>query len=185
MTKYNLVNPFIEGNMNTSVKASDELKGAGKIYEEILAPMFITSVSEFQFSIEGGGKLYHYNVKESVKDNNAKFKIEEISGKVETNKLKNKLKELNKGKDGNDNDQDGGKSKHKHKHDKDKDDDDDDDSSSSSSDESYYKFNRFYYSPYIYTPYINTGYSYTLPYISPTYFYPYSSLNIWGWPYYP
>lgn len=175
MTKYNLVNPFIEGNINTTVKASDELKGAGKIYQEILAPMFITSVSEFKFSIEGGGKLYHYNVKESLNGDNAKFKIEEISGKVEVKKLKEKLKELNKE---NDN-QDGGKSKHKHKK------DDDSSSSSSSSDESYYKFNRFYYSPYIYTPYINTGYSYTLPYISPTYFYPYSSLNIWGWPYYP
>jgi hypothetical protein len=173
MTKYNLVNPFIEGNINTTVKASDELKGAGKIYQEILAPMFITSVSEFKFSIEGGGKLYHYNVKETINGDNAKFKIEEISGKVEGKKLKEKLKELNKEKD----DQNGGKSKHKHK--------DDDSSSSSSSDESYYKFNRFYYSPYIYTPYINTGYSYTLPYISPTYFYPYSSLNIWGWPYYP
>ena len=177
MTKYNLVNPLIEGNINTTVKASDELKGAGKIYEEILAPMFITSVSEFKFSIEGGGKLYHYNVKETVKGDSAKFKIEEISGKVETNKLKNKLKELNKGKDGNDNDQDGGKSKHKHKK-------DDDSSDSSSSSEELYRFNRFYYSPYIYTPYINTGYSYTLPYISPTYFYPYSSLNIYGYPFY-
>ena len=174
MTKYNLVNPFIEGNINTTVKASDELKGAGKIYQEILAPMFITSVSEFKFSIEGGGKLYHYNVKESLNGDNAKFKIEEISGKVEVKKLKEKLKELNKE---NDN-QDGGKSKHKHKK------DDDSSSSSSSSDESYYKFNRFYYSPYIYTPYINTGYSYTLPYISPTYFYPYSSLNIYGYPFY-
>jgi hypothetical protein len=172
MTKYNLVNPFIEGNMNTTVKASDELKGAGKIYEEILAPMFITSVSEFKFSIEGGGKLYHYNVKETVKGDSAKFKIEEISGKVEEKPLKTKLKELNE--------QSGGKSKHKHKKD-----DDDSSSSSSSSEESYYRFNKFYYSPYIYTPYINTGYSYTLPYISPTYFYPYSSLNIWGWPYYP
>jgi hypothetical protein len=171
MTKYNLVNPFIEGNMNTTVKANSELEGAGKIYKEILAPMFITSIKEFKFSIEGGGKLYHYNVKETLNGDNAKFKIEQIAGKVENKILKDKLKELN--------DQSGGKSKHKHKK-------DDDDSSSSSSSEELYRFNRFYYSPYIYTPFINTGYSYTLPYISPTYFYPNSSLNIWGyWPYYP
>ena len=172
MTKYNLVNPLIEGNINTTVKASDELKGAGKIYEEILAPMFITSISEFKFSIEGGGKLYHYNVKETLKGENAKFKIEEISGKVEEKTLRQKLKEHKS-------DQSGGKSKHKHKKD-----DDDSSSSSSSSSEELYRFNRFYYSPYIYTPYINTGYSYTLPYISPTYFYPYSSLNIYGYPFY-
>jgi len=170
MTKYNLVNPFIEGNMNTSVKASGELEGAGKIYEQILAPMFITSVSEFKFSIEGDGKLYHYIVKENVKKDSAKFKIEKIGGHTDDKKLKNKLKELKE------EEQSGGKSKHKHKHNK----DDDSSSSSSSSEESYYRFNRFCYSPYIYSPYINTGYSYTLPYISPTYFYPYSYLNIWG-----
>ena len=165
MTKYNLVNPLIEGNINTTVKASDELKGAGKIYEEILAPMFITSVSEFKFSIEGGGKIYHYNVSETVKGDNAKYKIEEFTGKADDKKLKNKLKELNE--------QSGGKSKHKHKK------DDDSSSSSSSSEESYYRFNRFCYSPYIYSPYINTGYSYTLPYISPIYFYPNSYTYIW------
>lgn len=171
MTKYNLVNPLIEGNIKTSIKASSELEGAGKIYEEILAPMFITSVKEFKFSFEGGGKMYHYNVTETVNGDNAKFKIEKISGKVEEKTLKQKLKEHKS-------EQSGGKSKHKHKK------DDDSSSSSSSSEESYYRFNKFYYSPYIYTPYINTGYSYTLPYISPTYFWPYSSLNIYGYPFY-
>ena len=171
MTKYNLVNPLIEGNIKTSIKASSELEGAGKIYEEILAPMFITSVKEFKFSFEGGGKMYHYNVTETVNGDNAKFKIEKISGKVEEKTLKQKLKEHKS-------EQSGGKSKHKHKK------DDDSSSSSSSSEESYYRFNKFYYSPYIYTPYINTGYSYTLPYISPNYFWPYSSLNIYGYPFY-
>ena len=173
MTKYNLVNPLIEGNIKTSIKANDELEGAGKIYEEILAPMFITSVKEFKFSIEGGGKLYHYNVKESIDGDNAKFKIEKFNGKADDKKLKNKLKELNKESD----DKQGGKSKHKHK-DK-KDDDSSSSSSSSSSEESYYRFNRYCYSPYIYSPYINTGYSYTLPYISPVYFYPNSYTYIW------
>jgi len=165
MTKYNLVNPLIEGNIKTSIKASNELEGAGKIYEEILAPMFITSVKEFKFSFEGGGKMYHYNVTESVNGDNAKFKIEKFNGVVNDKKFKTKLNEIME--------QSGGKSKHKHKK-------DDDSSSSSSSDESSYRFSRYCYSPYIYSPYINTGYSYTLPYISPTYFYPYSYTYIWG-----
>lgn len=154
MTKYNLVNPYIDGKMNTSVKAGSELKGAGKIYEKVLAPIFITSAPEFNFTIEGGGQLFHYTVKENVKGNNAKFKIEKFNGKVDNEKFKAKFNEIKT--------QSGGKSKHKHK--------DDDDSSSSSSDSpSYYSINRYCYSPYVYTPYINSSFYYTFPIISPAF----------------
>jgi hypothetical protein len=141
MTKYNLVNPYIDGKMNTSVKASNDLKGAGKIYKKILAPIFITSAPEFNFTIEGDGQLFHYTVQESVKGDDAKFKIEKFNGKVDDAKFKAKFNEIKT--------QSGGKSKHKYK-------DDDDDSSSSSSDSpSYYSIYRYCYSPYIYTPYVN------------------------------
>jgi hypothetical protein len=154
MTKYNLVNPYIDGKMNTSVKASNDLKGAGKIYEKVLAPIFITSAPEFNFTIEGDGLLFHYTVKESVKGDNAKFKIEKFNGKVDDAKFKAKFNEIKT--------QSGGKSKHKSKY------DDDDSSSSSSSDSpSYYSINRYCYSPYVYTPYINSTFYYTFPIISP------------------
>lgn len=120
MTKYNLVNPLIEGNMNTSVKASTELKGAGRMYEKVIAPLLITSAPKFNFTMEGGGKMYHFTVKESVKGDSAKFKIEKFDGEVDENKFKSKLNEVKT--------QSGGKSKHRHKS------KDDDSSSSSSSD---------------------------------------------------
>jgi hypothetical protein len=168
MTKYNLVNPYMDGNLNTSIKASSELKAAGKIYEQVLSPIFITSAPEFNFTIEGGGKLYHFTVKESVKGDDAKFKIEKFNGTVDDAKFKTKLSEIQE--------QSGGKHKHKRK--------DDDSSSSSSSDSpSYYSINRYCYSPYIYTPYINSGSSiyYTIPIISPTYITPTTYYSI-GYP---
>jgi hypothetical protein len=168
MTKYNLVNPYIDGNLNTSIKASSELKAAGKIYEQVLAPMFITSAPEFNFTIEGGGELYHYTVKETVKGEDAKFKIEKFNGKVDDAKFKTKLSEIKE--------QSGGKHKRK----------DDDDSSSSSSSDSppYYSISRYCYSPYVYTPYISTGtsISYTVPVLSPIYVTP--TTYYWYWGYY-
>jgi hypothetical protein len=171
MTKYKLVNPFIDSKMKTSVSASSELKAAGKMYEEVLAPIFITSAPEFNFTIEGGGQLFHYTVKETVKGDSAKFKIEQFDGKVDNKKFLEKFNEIKT--------QSGGKSKHRHKS------KDDDSSSSSSSDSpSYYSINRYCYSPYIYTPYVTTGtsYSYTLQNISPAYLYPNSFISIYGYP---
>jgi hypothetical protein len=164
MTKFNLVNPLIDGNIHTSVKANSGLKAAGKIYEKVLAPMFITSAPEFKFSIEGGGKIYHYVVNETVKGDNASFKIEKFDGKIDNEKFKTKLNEIQT--------QTGGKSKHRHKS------KDDDDSSSSSSDSPpYYSISRYYYSPYIYTPYTYS----TIPIINPTLVTPTTYYYFWGW----
>lgn len=164
MTKYNLVNPYIDGNLNTSVKANSELKAAGKIYEQVLSPIFITSAPEFNFTIEGGGEFFHFTVKETVKGDNAKFKIEKFDGKVDNSKLKTKLNEIIE--------QSGGKHKRRN----------DDDSSSSSSDSPpYYSISRYCYSPYMYVPTINTNTSvyYTVPIISPTYVTPTTYWYTW------
>lgn len=155
MTKYKLVNPLIDSKMNTSVKASSDLKGAGKMYEQVIAPLFITSAPEFNFTMEGDGQLYHYTVRETVKGDSAEFKIEKFGGKVDDDKFRVKLNEIKK------QNQSGGKSKHRHRS---KDDDDSSSSSSSSDSPSYYSINRYCYSPYIYTPYLTTGTSYPYTY---------------------
>jgi hypothetical protein len=168
MTKYNLVNPHIEGNVVTSVKAKSDLKGAGKMYEKVIAPLFVTSAPEYNFSIEGGGKIYHYTVKETVKGDSAKFKIEKFGGDVDNKKFIEKLNEIKT--------QSGGKSKHRHKSK-----DDDSSSSSSSSDSpSYYSISRYYYSPYIYTPYVNYT---TIPILNPTLVTPTTYYSIYGFPF--
>ena len=166
MTKYNLVNPYIEGGLKTTASAKNEMKAAAKIYNEILSPIFITSAPKFNFSIEGGGKYYHFTVKENVKGENVKFKIEKFNGKVDNGNFAKKIGELQE--------QEGGKRKHK-----------DDDSSSSSSSDSppYYSISRYCYSPYIYTPIVTTStpvtISYTAPFISPHYLTPSSYFYYW------
>jgi hypothetical protein len=158
MTKYNLINPYIDGSLETTINVSSKssvLEAAGQMYKDVLAPIFITAAGDnFNFSMEGGGKIHHFTVSETVSNDNAKFKISEFKGNVDNKKLTKKINEINE--------LSGGKRKHRHK--------DDDSSSSSSSSDSppYYSINRYYYSPYIYTPYVST-YStyYTVPIISP------------------
>jgi hypothetical protein len=168
MTKYKLINPYIDSKMKTSVNASSDLKGAGKMYEQVIAPLFITSAPEFNFTMEGDGQLYHYTVRETVKGDSAKFKIEKFDGKVDNKKFLEKFNDIK-----NQN-HSGGKSKHRSK--------DDDSSSSSSSDSpSYYSINRYYYSPYFYTPYVTTGTTY-YPVLSPTVLTPTTVYSIYGFP---
>jgi hypothetical protein len=173
MTNYKLVNPLIDGNIKTSVKASSELKAAGKIYEQVLAPLHLTSIEKLNFTIEGGGNFYHYTVNESVKGDKAKFTITKFDGNVNNDKFKQQFNEIKK------ENQSGGKSKHRRKSK-----DDDDSSSSSSSDSpSYYSISRYCYSPYIYTPYITTGnfYSYQYPIFDPRYANPNTSIWFYGY----
>ena len=164
MTKYNLINPYIQGTLETAINVSSKLpilEAAGQMYKDILSPMFITSAGEnFNFSMQGGGKIHHFTVSETVNKDNAKFKISEFKGNVDDIKLQKKINEISE--------QNGGKRKHKHKH---KDDDDSSSSSSSSDSPPYYSISRYYYSPYIYNPYVNsyTSTYYTIPLISPLY----------------
>jgi hypothetical protein len=169
MTKYNLVNPLIEGDIDTSVKAKSAFKAAGKMYEQVFGRIFITSAPEYNFSIEGGGEIHHYTVKETIDKEKAKFKIVKFNGDVDNNKLKEKLKEIKT--------QSGGKSKHRHKS---KDDDSSSSSSSSSDSPSYYSISRYCYSPYIYTPYVNYT---TIPILNPTSLTTGSHYLIWNYGY--
>lgn len=171
MTKYNLINPYIDGTLETTIKVSSKsniLEAAGQMYKDVLAPIFITTAGDnFNFSMEGGGKIHHFTVSETVSNDNAKFKISEFKGSIDDNKLRKKINEIHE--------QTGGKRKHRHKN-------DDSSSSSSSSDSpSYYSINRYYYSPYIYTPYTTIYPYYTIPIITPVYINSSTITSIWTW----
>jgi hypothetical protein len=148
MTKYKLVNPHIEGNINTSIKAKSELKAAGKIYDTVLSPLFLTSIPKLNFTIKGGNNYYHYTVTENVAGNKIKYKIQKFEGEINNDKLENLKQQLSGG-------------KHKRK---------DDSSSSSSSSDSppYYSISKYCYSPYVYN-YNSLNYSYYMPIFTPTY----------------
>jgi hypothetical protein len=178
MTNYKLVNPLIDGNIKTSVKASSELKAAGKIYEHVLSPLFLTSAKTVNFTVEGDGKYFHYTAKETVNGDGdkAKFTITKFDGTVNDEKFKQQFNEIKK--EG----QSGGKSKHRRRR---KDDDSSSSSSSSSDSPSYYSISRYYYSPYIYTPYVTTGTSYTvsIPIMNPIYALANTTFNLYGFRY--
>ncbi len=66
-SNYALVNPLISGSMNTIFKASDPKEAAKKAYDT-LSGVFSNSVPKFMFTLKNDDTLYHFKVKEKVKD---------------------------------------------------------------------------------------------------------------------
>ena len=174
---YVLVNPHIEGDFKSKIKARNSNE-AGNLFYKSLSEHFNNSVPKFHFTIQKGssgeGKYYHFEVKENRQDNEVNFNLKPytIQGEHEAiqrfeTKLANFKSKFH---------QDGGKKKgKKSKH--------DDDSSDSSdfdiSEDNIYKRAKSYlpttqpiyywwYDPYVYrldSLYIPTFYSYVTPYI--------------------
>ena len=102
---YVLVNPYIEGSFEKSVKARNSIE-AGKMLYSSLSEHFNNNVPKFLFTIQKGvsgkGKHYSFKVKENKQDNEINFSIEPYTVKNESsayqelqekiNKLKNKVK---------------------------------------------------------------------------------------------
>jgi hypothetical protein len=123
MPQYELVNPYIIGDMKMSVKSSNSTEAASDLWNK-LSKYVTNSVPKFVFTIkkvQSGGsdkkskepKLYHYMVKEKLlKNKNVSFIISEYNLEL-TDKQKNSLlshiSNLEKPKSG-------GKHKHKNKH---------------------------------------------------------------------
>lgn len=124
MTNYKLVNPYIEGSLNTTFSGKNIMSVANDVWKK-LSKYMTNEVPKFAFTLEesGTGKLRHFKVNEQLSGggNSANYNITEM--KVDSKKEKqfrnNKKKASNPMLKG-------GK--------KDKDEDDDDDSSTSSSD---------------------------------------------------
>lgn len=177
---YVLVNPHIEGNFKSKIKANNSQEAANIFYKN-LSEHFNNFVPKFHFSIQkgssGDGKYYHFEVKEQMEDKEVTFKVrpmtiqgeEEVvsSFKLKLDSFKAKLN------------QDGGKKKVKKAKKSSKHDLDDDDSDFDDSSDDFYRRAKSYvpttqpiyywwYDPYLYrlnSVYIPTFYAYVRPYI--------------------
>lgn len=172
---YILVNPHIEGTLETKVKARNSKEAAEMIYKNI-SEHFNNSVNKFHFTIQKGssgqGSLSHFEVKENRNDKEVEFHIKPYNIKNQSESESRFFDNLNKFKSKLN--QDGGKHKKKKK----SKDSSDSDSSDLSDSYDYYRRARSYpvsqpisywwYDPYLYNlnnVYIPTFYSYLTPYI--------------------
>lgn len=146
MEKYTLVNPVIQGTMETSFESKNRINAAGKAYDT-MSKYFSNNMPHFNFTLKKGSKFFHFNATEKLNDKGKiKTEIKEVTDVKNENKLDafiTKTQEI-KG---------GGKKKYKY-------DDSDSDSSDSDSESSDYKYYRpmprrsaidyWHYYPYIY-----------------------------------
>ena len=177
VNSYLLVNPHIEGNFSSKIKAKNSNEAANMFYKN-LSEHFNNSVPKFHFTIQkgssGDGKYYHFEVKESKSNNEVNFKLNKMKINADAefmSSFKSRL-ETFKSKFN----QDGGK-KHKKSHKKSSKSSDSSDLDASS--DNFYRRAKQYvpsnqpiyywwYDPYVYrldSIYIPTFYSYITPYI--------------------
>ena len=89
---YCLVNPYIEGEIDTKIKSNNSLKAA-KVFYKNLSQHFNNNIPKFYFSIQKGGaddgKYYHFVVKEVKEDDEVKFNIEPYVISQDSKSIKN------------------------------------------------------------------------------------------------
>ena len=177
---YKLVNPYVQGDMPTQIKAKNSIVAARTFYKN-LSEHFNNNVPKFYFSIQKGGsgtgKYYHFVVKEVKEKDEVKFNVEPYTLSNDQENIKNfesKLK-IFKSKY----DQAGGKKKGSKKGSKKTKKLDDSDSDLDSSEDFYRRAQTYrpvvtpplyywWYDPSIYklnSVFIPTFYSYVTPYL--------------------
>jgi len=137
MNSYILVNPHIEGSIDTRFKTKTANEAATIAYDTV-SKYFSNNLPKFSFTLQkaGSDKFYHFDVNEKInKNDKIKFQIKENSSITNLDGLKKFI-------DTNNDKLEGGKSHKSHKYRKYKY-DDEDSSDSSDSDDDYY----YYYKP--------------------------------------
>jgi hypothetical protein len=136
MTKFTLVNPRIEGSVQTEFDASSPLQAADEAYSSI-SKYFTNRLQEFRFTLQSGGKYHHYIASEMKNKDASKvsYTIAEFKGKVNTSQFEKSQEHYQQ--------QMGGRRRF--------DDDDSDDSDSSPPFRRYnYPIYNWWYDPFIY-----------------------------------
>lgn len=96
MKKFTLVNPKIDGSVQTSFDTNSPLEAADKAYSAI-SKYFTNRLEEFRFSLQNGGKYFHFVASEHKgKDNKVSYVIKEFKGKVDTDKFEKRLTQYEK-----------------------------------------------------------------------------------------
>jgi hypothetical protein len=166
MEEYRLINPLVQGEFQTNIKAASSNEAAQKYWNE-LSRYFTNNIDNFAFTLQRGGrggKCSHYRVKEKVMGNNVEFTISKLKNGIKK-EHEQQLIELY-------NSQHGGKKHKKSKHRS-------RDSSSSSSDSSnvkhIYHHNNINPYPIVTWDYAPFVYNFDIPYFSvPTWVSPFS-----------
>uniref|UniRef100_A0A6C0ACD2 Uncharacterized protein n=1 Tax=viral metagenome TaxID=1070528 RepID=A0A6C0ACD2_9ZZZZ len=160
MTKYQLVNPYIEGDFQTSYSAKTPDECAEQVWDN-LSGYLTGNVPKFAFTLkqESNNKLYHFLVKESVKGDLVDYSLTKLNIDLNKDAVKQLNSKINKFSSVT---QNGGKKSQKEE----EEDDDDDSSSDDELEELYEKVMKKRYKhqtqPILYWWYTPSLYQYTV-----------------------
>ena len=85
MVKFHLINPYIDGTLNTGVDVDTPIHAAKKIWKRI-SKYIVGEVPKFALTIkQEGGDLYHFSVQEKKVGDDVNFDVSEIKVKINFN----------------------------------------------------------------------------------------------------
>jgi hypothetical protein len=94
---YTLVNPYISGEFQTTIKAKNSVE-AGRNFYQALSEHFNNAVPKFYFTIQKGGsgkgKYYHFKVTENRNDDEVNFTLQPYNGPFNTNAFTNNINNI-------------------------------------------------------------------------------------------
>jgi hypothetical protein len=197
VNKYKLVNPYIKGEFESKIDASNSLSAAKTFYKS-LSEHFNNSVPKYYFTIQKGGsgkgKFFHFEVKEKKKGDEVNYAIKPYKITNEEKAVEQFVENFDKFKGRFNGKKGGAKKARRGSKNKTKSKRSQKVSESSSSEEDSYDFYReaksyvpvtsqplyyMYYDPLVYrldSVYLPTYYAYATPYIE------YATYPIWVYP---
>lgn len=88
MGKFELINPIIGGNIDTSFDGKNAGEAAQNFWEMLTSEkkLLVNELAHFMFTLRGGdGKMYHFSVREKEnQDKKVKYSLEDITSSVES-----------------------------------------------------------------------------------------------------
>uniref|UniRef100_A0A6C0ECE0 Uncharacterized protein n=1 Tax=viral metagenome TaxID=1070528 RepID=A0A6C0ECE0_9ZZZZ len=157
--KFKLINPYIIGQFNTEYDTKNALDAVKQFWSD-LSPHLTNNVPNLVVTLQSGGDLYHYSIKEKFNSNKTStYSIQNVNVKLTDKQKDNLLEQISSLKGKEENIQSGGRKK-RYESTKVKLLDDSSSSSSSDSDSDYYDYKRYkrlsqpigywWYNPFVY-----------------------------------
>jgi hypothetical protein len=78
MKTYTLINPQIGGSFETRYESKTPIQAAEKLWDN-LTEYIVDSVPRFMFTLKGGNKYHHFEVKEDIETNEYSIKEKQIT----------------------------------------------------------------------------------------------------------
>ncbi len=97
MGKFDLINPILAGNINTTFEATTPIEAAQKFWDMLTneKQLVVNELHHFMFTLRGSNnELHHFSIRETKENDEVSYKLDDVTKEVEKNADPNMMKEF-------------------------------------------------------------------------------------------